>query len=795
MLGVLLVAPNMTYQAMANSGAVATLPYVVAMVFGLAVIGSLMVWSRKQSKRIQWLIIPVLLIMMAGLVGGRAWVAHRDYLSHTISKPMVVRATVHIQQLSDSPYQPSQNQPSQRPYRQLAVLSKVRVHSDTPLDIALPETMTVLLSAKANPKSTKLAPLQHLTIGDSTTMTLKLSPIAPDKAVGFDSYRWLLSRHIHAQAQVLSVDGDIEHHRLTLKQNIERLRWRYRQALMADADNPAAAVALSLLTGDRAFITPETKQLYQYAGISHLLAISGAHVLFLAIILANMVTWLVNRFGVSLYYYLPRWQLRFGVMVVSALAYALFTGFDVPAVRTVVMLAMVGVFRSLLVGWSSLRVLGFCALLLALVDPYVLWQAGFWLSFVAVALLIAYETNALSTKASPTKTPVGLMASLKEQLSALVALQVYLFVAMLPLSLLFFGQVSLMGVLVNLFAVGLFGWVIVPLNLLAGLFYLFAPSVATLIWAAVITLLTWLHHLIDWLALQFDEPWLVVSISVAGVLLWGLLLLCWRLGFVPKRFALLPMWLLFCMMLPRPIVGVVVTLLPSKELSLSYVVVQDGKDNWLIIGSQPTKRTLDVAQFGDELAYQLAKVQIKRLSGIIVQQNDDKVRQIAEQVAGKLPVAQLWWAGVPVTTSKSNTSVQSCHAQKTLAFGGGTLSVLTGWHELSQTVATCNIAIDSPSPLTLQGDVVAMQGKFSPLTKPSTQLIIDSTSNQQSWQIYQLLCPNPAKFDVLLTHSQSQITADTLAYLNQPRLVFSNHLASIKVQNAAKDRYELLINP
>lgn len=791
MLGVLLVAPNMSYQAMANSGAVATLPYMLAMVFGLAVIGSLMVWCRRQSKRVQWLIVPLLLIMAAGLSGGRAWVAHRDYLSHTISKPMVVRATVHIQQLSDSPYQPSQDPSSHRPYRQLAVLSKLRVDSDAPLDMALPQTMTVLLSAKANPKSTKLAPLQHLTIGDSTTMTLKLSPITPDQAVGFDSYRWLLTRHIHAQAQVLSVDGDITHQRLTLKQNIERLRWRYRQAFMADADNQAAAVALSLLTGDRVFITPETKQLYQYAGISHLLAISGAHVLFLAIILANMVTWLINRFGVSLYYYLPRWQLRFGVMLASALAYALFTGFDVPAVRTVVMLAMVGVFRSLLVGWSSLRVLGFCALLLALVDPYVLWQAGFWLSFVAVALLIAYETKTLSIK-----TPMGLMANLKEQLAALVALQVYLFVAMLPLSLLFFGQVSLMGVLVNLFAVGLFGWVIVPLNLLAGLFYLFAPSVATLIWAVVIKLLTWLHQLIDWLSLQFNGPWLVVSISVAGVLVWGLLLLCWRFGLVPKRFALLPMWLLFCMILPRPIAGVMVTLLPTKALSLSYVLVQDGKDNWLIIGSQPAKRPLDVIPLGDELAYQLAKARIKHLSGIIVQQNDETVRKIAEQVAGKLPVAQLWWAGTPITASSATTiAIQSCHAQKTLAFAGGTLSVLTGWHELDQTVATCNIAIDSPSPLTLQGDVVAMQGKFSPLTKPSTQFVIDSSSNQQSWQIYQLLCPNPAKFDVLLTHSHSQITADTLAYLNQPKLVFSNHLATTNAQNTAKDRYELLINP
>ena len=40
---------------------------------------------------------------------------------------------------------------------------------------------------------------------------------------------------------------------------------------------------------------------------------------------------------------------------------------------------------------STMRVLLALAVLMAWCDPYVLWQAGYWLSFVAVALLLEYE--------------------------------------------------------------------------------------------------------------------------------------------------------------------------------------------------------------------------------------------------------------------------------------------------------------------------------------------------------------------------------------------------------------------
>ncbi len=208
-------------------------------------------------------------------------------------------------------------------------------------------------------------------------MSLTLAPLATSEEAinnptGFDSYRWLRGRHIDGVANILSVgtpianvvgssntidgsnpnDSSIQLSVQTLTQSsgllataypssyLERLRiridqgrWQLRQSfyqhwpLLTPAQQQARAVTLSLLTGDRSLINRETKDLYQLAGISHLLAISGTHVLFLAIMLAGLAVLIFNRFRPTLYSYIPRWQVRWGVMISAAFIYALFTGF------------------------------------------------------------------------------------------------------------------------------------------------------------------------------------------------------------------------------------------------------------------------------------------------------------------------------------------------------------------------------------------------------------------------------------------------------------------------------------
>ena len=64
--------------------------------------------------------------------------------------------------------------------------------------------------------------------------------------------------------------------------------------------------------------------------------------MFLAIVLAGAAVMIVNQLYPALYRYVPRWQVRWWVMIGAAFVYALFTGFDVPAARTAWMLFAIG---------------------------------------------------------------------------------------------------------------------------------------------------------------------------------------------------------------------------------------------------------------------------------------------------------------------------------------------------------------------------------------------------------------------------------------------------------------------
>ena len=64
---------------------------------------------------------------------------------------------------------------------------------------------------------------------------------------------------------------------------------------------------------------------------------------------------------------------------------------------------------------------------------------------------------------------------------------------MLPVSILLFGKVSIWGLVVNLFAIGLFGFVVVPINLIAGAVFGILPELSQLLWGTSSAVLYWLH--------------------------------------------------------------------------------------------------------------------------------------------------------------------------------------------------------------------------------------------------------------------------------------------------------------
>lgn len=298
----------------------------------------------------------------------------------------------------------------------------------------------------------------------------------------------------------------------------------------ADAEAPsaerAAGIVAALLMGDQRAIAQPDWKVFRITGVSHLLSISGLHITLFAWLAGSMVSALWRqsarlRLPVCLWLPAPLAALWGGMAL--ATAYAWFSGWGVPAQRTCIMLLAVTLLRTGGMAWPWQAILAAAAAAVLLIDPWALLQPGFWLSFLAVGVLFA-------------TTPSGHTAccqwhqKLKRALTGFLRTQVAIMLVLAPLSLLLFGQFSLVGLAANAVAVPLITFIVTPLVLL-GTAWPASWHLASALLQVLMALLQQLAAL-PWASYQVAiAPWWAGAAGITG----GLLLMLrlpwpWRLA-------------------------------------------------------------------------------------------------------------------------------------------------------------------------------------------------------------------------------------------------------------------------
>jgi competence protein ComEC len=234
---------------------------------------------------------------------------------------------------------------------------------------------------------------------------------------------------------------------------VDGVRARISDAIGAALPDDAHAARLlrALSVGDERALDERDWQVVRATGIAHLIAISGFHVGLAAVfgaLLVRLAWWLFPSLGLRLARPLGEAAVAFP----AALAYGALAGFGLPTTRTLLMIAVVAGWRLLRRGGGFGEGFGLALAAILVVDPLSVLSAGFWLSFAGVALLawtLAHDT--------------GWRGHLKEIGFAPLLMTL----ALLPLTVWFFGQASLVAPLANLVAVPLVSFVIVPIDLVA----------------------------------------------------------------------------------------------------------------------------------------------------------------------------------------------------------------------------------------------------------------------------------------------------------------------------------------
>ncbi len=375
----------------------------------------------------------------------------------------------------------------------------------------LPPRIAVGWYGGVYPTGTERAGLQRqpdaVQAGERWRMTLRLkAPHGSRNPLGFDYELWLWEQGVQATAYVRAGADDPVPQRLaqTGLYPIALARQTVRDRILAQvAPRASAGLMAALVVGDQNAIERADWNVFRATGVAHLMSISGVHITMFAWAASLLLGALWRRSRrLCLGWPAPQAALVGGVLL--ATAYSAFAGWGVPAQRTCLMLATVALLR--LSGtrwpWPQVWMLA-CAAVVAL-DPWALLQAGFWLSFVAVGVLFATDSGASRAHSTGAASRIFHMA--REQWVITVALT--------PLTLLLFGQVSVVGLLANAVAIPWVTLVVTPLSLLG----VAVPGVWDLAAGAVGWLLAGLQGLaaLPWATWSVAVP--PVWVGAAGVL-------------------------------------------------------------------------------------------------------------------------------------------------------------------------------------------------------------------------------------------------------------------------------------
>jgi competence protein ComEC len=156
------------------------------------------------------------------------------------------------------------------------------------------------------------------------------------------------------------------------------LRSRLAENLNRVLSEPSASLAQGIVLGIRSNISESLRDDFTRSGTAHLLAISGLHLSIIAGILLSVGIWLFGR-----RHYLYVW-----LALAAIWLYALITGMHLPVVRGAIMASLFLIAELLGRQRSAIVALTFAAAIMVGVQPYILGDAAFQLSFLAMAGLI-----------------------------------------------------------------------------------------------------------------------------------------------------------------------------------------------------------------------------------------------------------------------------------------------------------------------------------------------------------------------------------------------------------------------
>ncbi|MBC2001607.1 DNA internalization-related competence protein ComEC/Rec2 [Listeria marthii] len=252
----------------------------------------------------------------------------------------------------------------------------------------------------------------------------------------FNYQEYLKRQRIHyvLQASSLSISDEVSPSILMRIQNIRLQTITHITENISPKINP---YFLALITGEKNGFSPEMYETYQQMGVVHLLAISGLHVN----LLVGAIYFLLLKFGITR-------ERAVLCLLIFLPFYIILTGANPPVIRAATMTALLLLSEKYATKWSSFSVICLSFVLFFLLQPYVIYEVGFQLSY-AVSFGIILSSRQILTRQQNIFTKSLAISFVSTMMSSVVMMY-------------HFYSFSWVGIFFNLLYVPIFTIIILP---------------------------------------------------------------------------------------------------------------------------------------------------------------------------------------------------------------------------------------------------------------------------------------------------------------------------------------------
>ena len=437
----------------------------------------------------------------------------------------------------------------------------------------------------------------------------------------------------------------------------ERQRYQFRirlKEISAAGVTPnvdiAKAIWAALISGYNKDLKSDHWQTLHRTGTTHLLVISGLHIGFVAMLFMLIGRHLMGVLGLPYRRGLSIW-----LGWASAVTYAMFSGWGLPAQRAVLMLSALMLINRFGLGWTVWQRLLLAWGLTLLVNPTSLYSPGFWYSYVAVANLAMLFKHRQDL-------------TLKYMIRQALLSQLALLALLSPLIGATSGGISLLGSLLNLLLIPLFGVLVIPTLFFLSLLLFWLDS-AQVIFTWVLHALAWLWQCLDWLG---SWPCALLPVGHWPPAVWCIWALLGLLVLLLRYYAV-PMIMTVYLVIGQP---------TKQQQSLTVFDVGQGLALWLQTNDKHLLYDLgDRFPSGFNL-YQavvqpsLGRVGVKQLERVYISHWDRDHSgglTILAKNSAYLPVGTWWLPSEPRKKLQdhlpASAKIQHCHSSKWQTFG------------------------------------------------------------------------------------------------------------------------------